>query len=77
MQPDITAFFDHKTVTVGHIASDRKERRCATIDAALDYDPKSGRTSTHSVIPINNRAGHLPPSENDGVSYLKIPIDAV
>jgi len=46
MQPEITAFFDHATFTVTYIVSDPKERRCAIIDSVLDYDPKSGRTST-------------------------------
>jgi hypothetical protein len=28
-------------------------------------------------VQVNMRAGELPPSENNGVRYLKIPLDAV
>ena len=28
-------------------------------------------------VQVNMRAGHLPPPENNGVSYLKIPVNAV
>ncbi|MGF6573701.1 glyoxylase-like metal-dependent hydrolase (beta-lactamase superfamily II) [Paraburkholderia sp. GAS333] len=28
-------------------------------------------------VQVNMRAGHLPPPENNGVSYMKIPVDAV
>ncbi len=28
-------------------------------------------------VQVNMRAGHLPPAENNGVRYLKIPLDAV
>jgi hypothetical protein len=29
------------------------------------------------AVQINIRAGEMPPPENNGVSYLKIPINAV
>jgi hypothetical protein len=28
-------------------------------------------------VQVNIRAGHLPPSESNGVSYLKIPLNAL
>jgi hypothetical protein len=28
-------------------------------------------------LQVNVRAGQLPPAENDGVSYLKIPLNAL
>jgi hypothetical protein len=28
-------------------------------------------------LQVNIRAGQLPPAENDGVSYLKIPVDVL
>lgn len=43
------AFFDPATWTVSYVVSDRATRRAAVIDPVLDYDPKSGRTSTESV----------------------------
>ncbi|NLF54363.1 MAG: MBL fold metallo-hydrolase, partial [Thauera phenolivorans] len=27
------------------------------------------------AVQVNVRAGHLPPAEDNGVSYLKIPLD--
>jgi hypothetical protein len=29
------------------------------------------------AVQVNMRAGHLPPAEDNGVRYLKIPLDAV
>ena len=29
------------------------------------------------AVQVNMRAGHLPPPEDNGVSYLKIPVDAL
>jgi len=43
------AFFDPATWTVSYVVWDRGTRRAAVIDPVLDYDPKSGRTSTASV----------------------------
>jgi glyoxylase-like metal-dependent hydrolase (beta-lactamase superfamily II) len=42
------AFFDPATWTVSYVVWDRATRRAAVIDPLLDYDPKSGRTSTDS-----------------------------
>ena len=28
-------------------------------------------------VQVNMRAGHVPPAEDNGVSYLKIPVDAL
>lgn len=42
----IHAFYDAATHTVSHVVTDPATRRCALIDPVLDYDPKSGRTST-------------------------------
>jgi glyoxylase-like metal-dependent hydrolase (beta-lactamase superfamily II) len=50
--PDIKAFFDPATHTVSHVVSDPGTRACAIIDSVLDYDPKAGRTSTHSADAI-------------------------
>lgn len=45
----IQAFFDPTTWTVSYVAWDPATRRAAVIDPVLDYDFKSGHTSTTSV----------------------------
>jgi glyoxylase-like metal-dependent hydrolase (beta-lactamase superfamily II) len=49
MKPDIQAFFDEATFTVSYLVGDPETRRAAIIDPVLDFDPKSGRTSTASA----------------------------
>ena len=49
MEPVVTAFFDAATYTVSYIVADAHTRRAAIIDPVLDFDPKSGRTSTGSA----------------------------
>ena len=46
IHPDIRSFFDPATYTVTHIVRDPGSNACAIIDPVLDFDPKSGRTST-------------------------------
>ena len=45
----VQAFFDPHTWTVTYVLADPATGRCAIIDPVLDYDFKSGRTSTHSA----------------------------
>jgi glyoxylase-like metal-dependent hydrolase (beta-lactamase superfamily II) len=45
----IQAFFDEHTFTVSYLVGDPATRRAAIVDSVLDYDPKSGRTSTASA----------------------------
>ena len=45
----IEAFFDPKTWTVTYVVWDRATERAGIIDPVLDYDFKSGRTSTGSA----------------------------
>jgi len=52
MEPVITAFFDPATYTISYIVADPSTRRAAIIDPVLDFDPKSGRTSTRSAEKI-------------------------
>ncbi len=47
--PEIAAFFDENTFTVSYIVADPHAGACAIVDAVLDYDPASGRTSTASA----------------------------
>jgi glyoxylase-like metal-dependent hydrolase (beta-lactamase superfamily II) len=49
MMPAVQSFFDPSTWTVSHVVYDKPGSACAVIDAVLDYDPKSGRTSTASA----------------------------
>jgi glyoxylase-like metal-dependent hydrolase (beta-lactamase superfamily II) len=49
MIPDVTAFFDEATYTVSYVVREPDGLRAAIIDAVLDFDPKSGRTSTASA----------------------------
>lgn len=49
MKPTIQAFYDPSTWTVSYVVFDESGGSCAIIDPVLDYDPKSGRTSTHSA----------------------------
>ncbi|MFC5473404.1 MBL fold metallo-hydrolase [Paraherbaspirillum soli] len=47
--PDVQAFFDQATSTVTYVVYEGIGSECAIIDSVLDYDPKSGRTSTASA----------------------------
>jgi glyoxylase-like metal-dependent hydrolase (beta-lactamase superfamily II) len=49
MSLNIKAFFDEQTFTVSYLVWDGATRAAAIIDPVLDYDPKSGRTSTRSA----------------------------
>ena len=49
MSLNIKAFFDEPTFTVSYLVWDAATRTGAIIDPVLDYDPKSGRTSTTSA----------------------------
>jgi glyoxylase-like metal-dependent hydrolase (beta-lactamase superfamily II) len=48
-QLTIEHFFDEDTSTFSYLVLDRSTMQCALIDSVLDYDPKSGRTSTRSA----------------------------
>jgi len=52
MRPDVKAFFDEPTFTASYVVSEPGGKSCAIIDSVLDYDPKSGRTSTESADEI-------------------------
>lgn len=49
MKPQIQGFFDPNTSTVSYVVYEADGSECAIIDSVLDYDPKSGRTSTASA----------------------------
>ncbi|MDR6448980.1 MBL fold metallo-hydrolase [Paraburkholderia sp. 22099] len=46
MTPRIEAFYDATTGTFSYVVYAGEGSACAVIDPVLDYDPKSGRTST-------------------------------
>lgn len=50
--PQVRAFFDEPTFTVSYLVWDPATKRGAVIDSVLDFDPKSGRTGTHSAEAI-------------------------
>nr|BFE97641.1 hypothetical protein GCM10020185_81770 [Pseudomonas brassicacearum subsp. brassicacearum] len=52
-------FFDPETHTVSYLVLDEVTRQCALIDSVLDYDPKSGRTTTTSADKLMARVIEL------------------
>jgi glyoxylase-like metal-dependent hydrolase (beta-lactamase superfamily II) len=54
--PRIQTFFDPATATATHVVSCPATGAAAVIDSVLDYDPKSGRTSTGSAERV---LGHI------------------
>ena len=49
LQPIVHGIFDKATWTISYIVHQGKGTACAIIDSVLDYDPKSGRTTTTSA----------------------------
>jgi glyoxylase-like metal-dependent hydrolase (beta-lactamase superfamily II) len=47
--PPVEAFYDPQTGTLSYAVHDPATAACAIIDAVLDFDAKSGRTSTQSA----------------------------
>ena len=52
MKPVVTSFFDETTFTASFVVRDPDGDACAIIDPVLDFDPRSGRTSTGSADAI-------------------------
>ena len=60
MKPLVRTFFDEGTFTATHVVTASGAEHCAIIDPVLDYDHRSGRTSTKSadqLIAYVNGAG--------------------
>ena len=51
-QPCIQSFFDPDTFTATHVLWCAHTHAAAVVDSVLDYDPKSGRTSTASAARV-------------------------
>jgi glyoxylase-like metal-dependent hydrolase (beta-lactamase superfamily II) len=49
MRPAIQAFHDPATSTISYVVYAAPGAPCAIIDSVLDYDPRAGRTATHSA----------------------------
>ncbi|NNN43332.1 MULTISPECIES: MBL fold metallo-hydrolase [unclassified Vibrio] len=49
MKPKVHGFFDPNTFTYSYLVIDPSSQHCAVVDAVLDYDPASGRTSYQSA----------------------------
>ncbi len=49
LNPIVHGIFDPATWTVTYVVYEKEGSACAIIDSVLDYDPKSGRTSTESA----------------------------
>ena len=49
IRPQVHPIFDPATWTFTYVVHDGPGSDCAIIDSVLDYDPKSGRTSTRSA----------------------------
>ena len=54
MNPKVEAFFDKETFTVTYVVAEPSGSHCAIIDSVLNYDPKSGRTSTDAADKVVN-----------------------
>jgi glyoxylase-like metal-dependent hydrolase (beta-lactamase superfamily II) len=48
-KPEVIPFFDEATNTVSYVVVDPATKAAALVDSVLDFDPKSGRTSTASA----------------------------
>jgi glyoxylase-like metal-dependent hydrolase (beta-lactamase superfamily II) len=55
----VEGFFDQTTGTVSYLALDTATSQCALIDSVLDYDGKSGHTSTASADKLIARVREL------------------
>ena len=49
IKPIVHGIFDPTTWTVTYVVYEKEGSACAIIDSVLDFDPKSGRTSTESA----------------------------
>lgn len=55
----VEGYFDPATSTFSYLVLDSATRQCALVDSVLDYDPKSGRTSTQAADVLLKRVQEL------------------
>ncbi|GAA4405041.1 MBL fold metallo-hydrolase [Quisquiliibacterium transsilvanicum] len=58
-RPQVETFFDEASSTFTYLVLDRRTMQCALIDSVLDFDPKSGRTSTDGADRVIARVREL------------------
>ncbi len=51
-KPEVTSFFHEPTFTASHVVADPATGHAAIVDSVLDFDEKSGRTSTAAADAI-------------------------
>jgi glyoxylase-like metal-dependent hydrolase (beta-lactamase superfamily II) len=51
-RPTVKPFFEKRTCSVQYVVADAETRRAVVIDPVLDFDPRSGTTSTRSADEI-------------------------
>ena len=51
-RPEVTAFFDRCTSSLQYVVTDLATSACAVVDPVLDFDEKSGATTTRSADAI-------------------------
>jgi glyoxylase-like metal-dependent hydrolase (beta-lactamase superfamily II) len=51
-RPDVWGLFDPRTWSIQYVVSDPETKRCAIVDPVLDFDEKSGATSTKNAEAI-------------------------
>ena len=56
---NVEGFFDPATWTVTYLVRDEASQQAAIVDSVLDYDPKSGRTSTANADRVMARVKEL------------------
>lgn len=52
LRPTVKGFYDRRTGSIQYVAACPVTRRCAIIDAVLDFDEKSGATATRNADAI-------------------------
>ncbi len=58
-QANVVPYFDPATFTLTYLVYDQAGGQAAIIDPVLDYDPKSGRTSTHNAQKVLDAVQNL------------------
>ena len=73
LKPTVHGIFDKATWTITYIVHQGVGTACAIIDSVLDYDPKSGRTTTASAEKVDRKSTRLNSSHS---SVSRMPSSA-
>ncbi len=52
IKPHVKGFFDKRTFSIQYVVADPATKKCAIVDAVLDFDEKSGQTATANADAI-------------------------